>query len=145
MNMQNGVLATLLTFLITLAGSPAMAAQGVDVPSVKQEMNQTVTELQQYSVTQRDKANDKAAEAVEKLDEHIGELEKHISGQWQQLSPDERKKKQEVLAALRKQRAEVKKAHRDMKKEKGEAWQQAKETFQSAYNEARQQFGDLTS
>lgn len=96
----------LAAVLMTVAATVAMA-EGINARSVKQDMGQTAAELQRYSVEQRDRANEKAAEAIDQLNNHIDELESHVSGQWQKMSPEQRSKQQEVLAELRKHRAEA--------------------------------------
>lgn len=153
MKFHKPVFALAITLLLAVAGGPAVAEpahngaenaeKDIDVEAVQEEMEQAAGKLRDYSLQQRDQANEAAKTALDRLNHHINELEKQITAGWQEMSEEERERRQEALAALREQRAEVKKAWRDMKNRQGEAWEQAREGFGNVCEQARKKFDEL--
>src|SRR6056297_676879 len=77
------------------------------IEGVKQETQDLIQALGDYTADQQDEAIEKTKTALDKLDKHIAALETRIDDNWDQMNKAAREKARANLQALRKQRTEV--------------------------------------
>jgi hypothetical protein len=105
----------------------------VTAQDVKSKTKEMLNTIQQYSVKQRDKAVEKAGEAIDNIDARLDALENRVDNNWDKMSQTAREKSRANLRALRQQRNELSEWYGGFKNSSADAWEQMKMGFSDAY------------
>ena len=100
---------------------------------VKQEMQDAIQVLKEYSVDQRDEAVKDTKAALNRLDNRIEALETRIDNNWDTMNEDVREKTRATLKSLRKQRTQMAEWYGSLKSSSAAAWEDIKKGFSDAY------------
>jgi hypothetical protein len=100
---------------------------------VKQEMQDVIQALKEYSIDQRDEAVKETKAALNRLDNRIDALETHIDNNWDTMNEAARKKTRTTLKSLRKQRTQMTEWYDSLKSSSAVAWEEIKKGFSDAY------------
>ncbi|MCG8391519.1 MAG: hypothetical protein MI745_00390 [Pseudomonadales bacterium] len=148
--MATRLLAAAALMLVTTATAWA-DTQGVpnvktpDPEKVEAQMEDTLEDIQQFSVEQKNDAMRTARHALDDLDRQITLMQSNIDSQWRELSQQARLQKQEALSALKDQRADLEKQYQTLQKAGANNWEAAKSQFQQSWEAAKQGWQALTA
>lgn len=139
--MRKNTLPIALIAVMILCFMPITDAQsGNDTATaqdVKNETQELINVLQQYTADQRDEAMKKTDQALNKLDGKINELERRVNNNWDKMSQAARQKTKDNLKTLHRQRNELAERYKSFKNSSADAWEQMKKGFSGAYQELR--------
>ena len=102
--------ATLMLVTTATAWAETEGVPNVKTPEpekVETQMEETLDDIQNYSVEQKNQAMRVARHAIDDLNQQITLLQGDINSQWRDLSQDARLQKQEALTALKEQQAQL--------------------------------------
>jgi hypothetical protein len=100
---------------------------------VKQEMQDAIRVLKEYSIDQRDEAVKDTKAALNRLDSRIEALETRINDNWDTMNEAVREKTRATLKSLRKQRTQMAEWYGSLKSSSAAAWEDIKKGFSDAY------------
>jgi TolA-binding protein len=131
-------ISILMVLLVSMLALTAQSFAGApedrsSIKDVRQETQELIQALGDYTAEQRDQAVQKTQEALDKLDRRIDELETRIEENWEKMNKDVREKARSDLKALREQQTEVAQWYRRLKTGSTEAWEHIKRGFMDAY------------
>lgn len=125
----------LITVLgIALPGYAQTSSEKTSMEEVKQETQDLIQALKNYTADQRDEAVQKTKSALQTLDKRIDALETRIDNNWDNMNKAAREKARANLKALHKQRAKVAEWYGSMKSSTVNAWEHMKKGFSDAYS-----------
>lgn len=105
----------------------------ITMEEVKQEMQDAIQALKEYSIDQRDEAVKETKAALSRLDNRIDALEMRIDNNWDTMNEAVREKTRTTLKSLRKQRAQMAEWYGSLKSSSAAAWEDIKKGFSDAY------------
>lgn len=148
--MTHRLLAAATLMLVTTATA---WAETEGVPSVKTpepakmetQMEETLDDIQGYSVEQKNQAMRVARHAMDDLNQQITLLQGDINSQWRDLSQDARLHKQDALASLEEQQAQLETRYQALQNASEDNWDAAKVKFQQSWEAAKQGWQSLTA
>lgn len=148
--MTHRILAAATLMLVTTASA---WAETEGVPNVKTpepekvetQMEETLDDIQNYSVEQKNEAMRVARHAIDDLDQQITLLQGDINSQWRDLSQDARLHKQEALASLKEQQTQLETRYQALQNASEDNWDVAKVKFQQSWEAAKQGWQSLTA
>ncbi|MEQ3724454.1 hypothetical protein [Alcanivorax sp.] len=148
--MTHRILAAATLMLVTTASA---WAETEGVPNVKTpepekvetQMEETLDDIQSYSVEQKNEAMRVARHAIDDLDQQITLLQGDINSQWRDLSQDARLHKQEALASLKEQQTQLETRYQALQNASEDNWDVAKVQFQQSWEAAKQGWQSLTA
>ncbi len=124
----------LMVMFVTMpAGFANTSENQTSINAVKQETQDLIETLKDYTADQRDEAVQQTGKALDKLDQRIDELETDIQNNWDTMNRAAREKTRENLKTLRKQRNQVAEWYGSMKTSSIDAWKEMKKGFSNAY------------
>ncbi len=130
------VLVFVLAVFVSIGGT-VFAGQGSEgkasLDEVRQEVDEAVKTIGNYSVEQRDKALKKVKTAIDNLDERIEVLETQIQNRWEQMDRAAQKEARSTLKTLRKKRNELAEWYGGMRHSSINAWDHVKKGFIDSY------------
>jgi len=129
------VLTWMLTamLVVTMIGCTNSSEDKTSTKEVKQETQDLIQALGDYTADQREEAIERTKTALDKLDKRINALETHIDNNWDQMNDAAREKARAKLKALRKQRTEVSEWYDRLKTSSADVWEHTKKGFSDAY------------
>lgn len=148
--MTHPILAAATLMLVTTASA---WAETEGVPNVKTpepekvetQMEETLDDIQNYSVEQKNEAMRVARHAIDDLNQQITLLQGDINSQWRDLSQDARLHKQEALASLKEQQTQLETRYQALQNASEDNWDVAKVKFQQSWEAAKQGWQSLTA
>ena len=148
--MTHRILAAATLMLVTTASA---WAETEGVPNVKTpepekvetQMEETLDDIQNYSVEQKNEAMRVARHAIDDLNQQITLLQGDINSQWRDLSQDARLHKQEALASLKEQQTQLETRYQALQNASEDNWDVAKVKFQQSWEAAKQGWQSLTA
>ncbi len=148
--MTHRILAAATLMLVTTASA---WAETEGVPNVKTpepekvetQMEETLDDIQNYSVEQKNEAMRVARHAIDDLNQQITLLQGDINSQWRDLSQDARLHKQEALASLKEQQTQLETRYQALQNASEDNWDAAKVKFQQSWEAAKQGWQSLTA
>ena len=148
--MTHRLLAAATLMLVTTATAWA-ETEGVPIvktpepEKVETQMEETLDDIQNYSVEQKNQAMRVARHAIDDLNQQITLLQGDINSQWRDLSQDARLQKQEALTALKEQQAQLETRYQALQNASEDNWDAAKVKFQQSWEAAKQGWQSLTA
>jgi hypothetical protein len=139
--------ALALVFFVFIPGTVLHAAENMqkkdgktEMAQVRQEADDTLQAIKDYSIDKKDQVMVKAKDVLDKMDVKIDELEKQSSEQWQDMSEASREKSRQALRELRKKRNDIAEWYGGMKHSSASAWNDMKKGFIDSYHSLQQAF-----
>ena len=139
--------AMALAFFVLIPGPVLHAAENMqkkdgktEMTQVRQEADETLQAIKDYSIDKKEQVMAKAKDALDKMDVKIDELEKRSSEQWQDMSEASREQSRQALRELRKKRNEIAEWYGGMKHSTASAWDEMKKGFIDSYHSLQQAF-----
>ena len=148
--MTHRLLAAAAFMLVTTATSWA-DTQGVpnvktpDPDKVAVQMEDTLEDIQEFTVEQKYDAMRTARHALDDLDRQITLLQSEIDSGWKELSQQARLDKQSAMAALKEQRAELETRYQALQQAGADNWEAAKVKFSQGWEAAKQSWQALNA
>ena len=140
--------ATLMLVTTATAWAETEGVPNVKTPEpekVETQMEETLDDIQSYSVEQKNEAMRVARHAIDDLDQQITLLQGDINSQWRDLSQDARLHKQDALTALKEQQAQLETRYQALQNASEDNWDAAKVKFQQSWEAAKQGWQSLTA
>ena len=140
--------ATLMLVTTATAWAETEGVPNVKTPEpekVETQMEETLDDIQSYSVEQKNQAMRVARHAIDDLNQQITLLQGDINSQWRDLSQDARLQKQEALPALKEQQAQLEARYQALQNASEDNWDAAKVKFQQSWEAAKQGWQSLTA
>ena len=140
--------ATLMLVTTATAWAETEGVPNVKTPEpekVEAQMEDTLDDIQNYSVEQKNQAMRVARHAIDDLNQQITLLQGDINSQWRDLSQDARLQKQEALTALKEQQAQLETRYKALQNASEDNWDAAKVKFQQSCEAAKQGWQSLTA
>ena len=140
--------ATLMLVTTATAWAETEGVPNVKTPEpekVETQMEETLDDIQNYSVEQKNQAMRVARHAIVDLNQQITLLQGDINSQWRDLSQDARLQKQEALTALKEQQAQLETRYQALQNASEDNWDAAKLKFQQSWEAAKQGWQSLTA
>jgi TolA-binding protein len=119
---------------IALPDDAQTSSEKTSMEEVKQEAQDLIQALKNYTADQRDEAVQKTKSALQTLDKRIDALETRIDNNWDNMNKAAREKARANLKALHKQRTKVAELYGSMKSSTVSAWEHMKKGFSDAYS-----------
>lgn len=134
------VFMSIAVFVIAMAGctdtsedKKAISEDNTSINEIKQKTQDLIQAIGSYTADQRDEAVQRAATALNNLDERIDALEERLVDNWDQMNQAAREKARADLKALRKQRNKVAEWYGSLTNSSADAWEHTKRGFSDAY------------
>ena len=116
-----------------------------DPEKVTAQMEDTLEEIQAFTVEQKNDAMRAARHALDDLDRQITLLQSEIDSRWQDLSQQARLDKQSAMATLKKQRAELEASYQALQQASADNWEAAKVKFSQGWEAVKQSWQALNA
>ena len=116
-----------------------------DPEKVTAQMEDTLEEIQAFTVEQKNDAMRAARHALDDLDRQITLLQSEIDSGWKELSQQARLDKQSAMAALKEQRAELETRYQALQQAGADNWEAAKVKFSQGWEAAKQSWQALNA
>lgn len=141
--MAHRILAAATLMLVTTAASWAdtEGMPNVKTPEpekVEAQFEETLEDIQDYSIEQKNKAMQAARHGLDDLDREITRLQGDIDRQWRELSQEARLEKQEALSALKQRQEKLEDQYDALQSAGAENWERAKSRFQESWQSAQE-------
>ena len=140
--------ATLMLVTTATAWAETEGVPNVKTPEpekVETQMEETLDDIQNSSVEQKNQAMRVARHAIDDLNQQITLLQGDINSQWRDLSQDARLHKQDALTALKEQQAQLETRYQALQNAGEDNWDAAKVKFQQSWEAAKQGWQSLTA
>ncbi|MGI0120006.1 hypothetical protein [Zooshikella sp. RANM57] len=135
--------------LFSMFGMAQEDESTTSIEEVKQESQEALHAVKNYSVEKRDQAMEKVSSALDKVDMRIHAMQEDIDKNWDQMSEATRTKTRAALNELHKQRNELAEWYGGMKNSTADAWDDMRQgfsnafsSFQQAWEKAKSEFKD---
>ncbi|RDH44724.1 hypothetical protein [Zooshikella ganghwensis] len=148
MAVLKSVCAAFMLSSVVLSSMVCMAQEAENTTSieeVKQESQEALRAVKNYSVEKRDQAMAKVSSALDKVDMRIHEMQEDIDKNWDQMSEATRAKTRFALNELHKQRNELAEWYGGMKNSTADAWDEMKQGFSNAFSSFQQAWDNAKS
>lgn len=116
-----------------------------DPDKVATQMEDTLEEIQAFTVEQKNDAMRTARHTLDELDQQITLLQSEIDSRWQDLSQQARLDKQSAMATLKKQRAELESRYQALQQASADNWETAKKKFSRGWEAVKQSWQALNA
>ncbi|MBU86279.1 hypothetical protein [Alcanivorax sp.] len=116
-----------------------------DPEKVTAQMEDTLEEIQAFTVEQKNDAMRAARHALDDLDRQITLLQSEIDSRWQGLSQQARLDKQSAMATLKEQRAELESRYQALQQASADNWEAAKVKFSRGWDAVKQSWQALNA
>ena len=116
-----------------------------DPEKVTAQMEDTLEEIQAFTVEQKNDAMRAARHALDDLDRQITLLQSEIDSRWQGLSQQSRLDKQSAMATLKEQRAELESRYQALQQASADNWEAAKVKFSRGWYAVKQSWQALNA
>lgn len=127
------ILCLVAMFVVAQACNAETSSDKTSINEVKQDTQDLLQTLKDYSADQRDEAIQKTKSVLENIDKHIDALETRIDNNWDSMNKAAREKARDSLKALHKQRTKVAEWYGSMKSSSADAWKHMKQGFSDAF------------
>lgn len=127
------MIAAMATFGISSVCFAETSTDKTSIKEVKQEVQDAIQALKEYSADQRDEAIKETKTALNRLDNRIDALETRIDDNWDRTNEAVREKARATLKSLRRQRTRLAEWYGSLKSSSAAAWEEMKKGFSDAY------------
>ena len=132
-----GWLPCVLLALLSWSFAPVVAAEEDEttVEQLKQDTQELGRTLKYFSADQKDQAIASINETLKALDARIGQLEKELAENWEDMSELTRERTRKSIESLQEQRSTVAEWYDRLKNSSVSAWDRMKKGFSDAYDD----------
>ena len=132
-----GWLPCVLLALLSWSFAPVVAAEEDEttVEQLKQDTQELGRTLKDFSADQKDQAIASINETLKALDARIGQLEKELAENWEDMSELTRERTRKSIESLQEQRSTVAEWYDRLKNSSVSAWDRMKKGFSDAYDD----------
>ena len=115
------------------ANAATMVAEQTD-DVTREDVDQAMETIQDYSVEQRDEALQQGRTMLDNIDARIEDAEENIRENWNEMDESARERARAALSDMRQRREDVAEWYGGLRYSSGDAWEDVRQGFTDAYS-----------